>query len=520
MDNFQEYIAIFSIWLAATILFQAILTKTRSSKLHLPPSPLALPIIGHFHLLQPSLHRAVHKISNRYGPLIQLYLGSNPTVFVSSAEIAKEILKTHEVCFANRPANIAISSLTYDKSDLAFAPYGTFWKFMKKLCMSELLNGRMLELLSPIREEEIKRLLETLRKKGEASEAVNVVDELLKLTNSIVMRMAISKSCFDIHNDDADKVIEMVKESALLSAKINLQDHFWFCKGFDFQGFGKKVKEVREKFDIMLEGIIQEHEEDRRCQKSTGNTDGAKDVLDALLTISEDQSSEVKITRDNIKGFLMDMFGGGTDTTAATIEWALAELINHPTAMEKARNEIDLLVTSSGKPRIVIESDIPNLPYIQAIVNEALRLHPPSPFIMRESSENCTINGFHIPARTKILINVWAIGRDPKNWDNPLEFKPERFLGTKGQTFEVRGQHFQFLPFGSGRRGCPGTSLALNVAHTSLAAMIQCFKWKVVGENIVNGVIDMEEGPSFILSRAQPLICIPKSRLVPFPSIS
>ena len=300
MDNIQEYIPIFLIWLAATILLRAIFTKTRS-KLRLPPSPLALPVIGHFHLLQLSLHRAVHKISNRYGPLIQLYLGSTPIVFVGSAEIAKEILKTHEVSFSNRPASVAISYLTYDSSDLGFAPYGTYWKFMKKLCMSELLNGRMLDQLLPIRQEEINRFLNMLRKKGEACEAVNVADELLKLTNSIVMRMAISKSCFN-SDDEAHKVTDRVKESAMLSGMFNLQDYFWFCKGLDLQGIGKKLKEVRDKFDTMIEGIIREHEEAR--SKST-RKDPARDVLDALLNISEDQSSEVKITRDNIKAFLV-----------------------------------------------------------------------------------------------------------------------------------------------------------------------------------------------------------------------
>ena len=213
------------------------------------------------------------------------------------------------------------------------------------------------------------------------------------------------------------------------------------------------------------------------------------------------------------------MFTGGTDTTAVTVEWSLAELINHPTIMEKARKEIDSVV---GKERIVVESDIANLPYLRAIVKETLRLYPPSPFILRESTENCIIAGFDIPAKAQVFTNVWAIGRDPKHWDEPLEFRPERFLskdgsGKKSQV-EVRGQHYQLLPFGSGRRGCPGTSLALNVAQTSLAAMIQCFEWK--GGDGENGRVDMKEGPSFILSRAQPLICVPKPRLVPFTSIS
>lgn len=213
------------------------------------------------------------------------------------------------------------------------------------------------------------------------------------------------------------------------------------------------------------------------------------------------------------------MFTGGTDTTAVTIEWSLAELINHPIIMEKAWKELDCVV---GKERLVMESDIANLPYLQAIVKETLRLHPPSPFVLRESTENCIIAGYDIPAKTQVFINVWAIGRDPKHWDNPLEFRPERFLSKDGSGkknhFEVRGQHYQLLPFGSGRRGCPGTSLALNVAQTTLAAMIQCFEWK--GGEEVGGSVDMKEGPSFILSRAQPLNCVPKPRLVPFPSMS
>lgn len=211
-----------------------------------------------------------------------------------------------------------------------------------------------------------------------------------------------------------------------------------------------------------------------------------------------------------------DMFTGGTDTTTVTVEWSLAELINHPTIMEKARKEIDSII---GKNRIVMELDIDNLPYLQAIVKETLRLHPPSPFVLRDSYNNCIIGGYDIPAKTQVFTNVWAIGRDPKYWEDPLEFRPERFRndesGKMGQ-IDVRGQNYHFMPFGSGRRGCPGTSLGLKVANTTLAAMIQCFEWKGKEEEDC-GRVDMKEGPSFILSRAQPLICVPKPRLMPFP---
>lgn len=187
--------------------------------------------------------------------------------------------------------------------------------------------------------------------------------------------------------------------------------------------------------------------------------------------------------------------------------------------MNKAREEIDFIV---AKTRTIEEADIARLPYIQAIVKETLRLHPPGPLLVRESSKTCTINGYDIPEKTHLFINVWAIGRDPKHWENPLEFKPERFLTKEGNgksPLDFRGQSFQFFPFGSGRRGCPGTSLGLQVVHTTLATMLQCFEWKAEGGN--NGTtVNMEEGLGFTLPRAHPLICVPVARLVPFPTPS
>ncbi|KAI9122234.1 hypothetical protein K1719_006923 [Acacia pycnantha] len=487
MENISGYAPIFFISLVSIILLRSILSTTRS-KLRLPPSPWALPIIGHLHLLQKPLHRCLQNLSDRYGPLIHIYLGSLPVVVVSSAELAKEILKTHELSFCNRSANAAIRYLTYDAADLGFSPYGTYWKFMKKLCMSELLNGRMLDQLSAIRQEEISQFLQKLKRKGEAGEAVNVGAEALQLTNSIIMRMSTGKSLFQTQ-EEAREVIRRVKDGSELCSIFNLSDYFWFCKNLDLQGIGKRLKEVRDKFDFTLENIIKEHEEARN--KSAAQD---KDILDVLLSISEDESSEVKITKNNIKGFLMDILTGGTDTSAVTIEWAMAELIKQPEAMEKARKEIDSVI---GRNRVVMESDMADLPYIEAVVKETLRLHSPSPLMIRESVEKCSVGGYDIPENTQVFINVWAIGRNAKYWENPLEFRPERFLSRDGNgkemNLEVRGQHYQLLPFGSGRRGCPGASLALHVVQTTLAAMIQCFEWKDADGG--NGCLDMTEGP-------------------------
>ncbi|KAL0383732.1 UNVERIFIED_CONTAM: cytochrome [Sesamum calycinum] len=392
MAEVQEYIMFFLIWLISTILIRAFF-RNRSSP-NLPPSPLALPIIGHLHLLAPIPHQALAKLSSRYGPLIHIYLGSVPCIVASSPEICRELLKTHENSFSDRPQTAATDYLTYGSQDFSFAPYGPYWKFMKKLCMSQLLGGQTLDLLQPVRRHEIKHLIEFLSVKANGGESVDIGSVLIRMTNNVISRM----------------------------------------------GFGKRLKKVRDRFDEMMEKIIDEHQNERmKLKQKSEEGEVAKDLLDILLDIAEDGSSEMKLTRENIKAFILDLFAAGTDTSAITIEWALAELINHPNILAKAAQEIDSVV---GNDRLVQESDMPNLPYLQAIVKETLRLHPTGPLIVRESSKDCTISGYHIPAKTRLFLNIWAVGRDPNHWENGLEFRPERFLSEDGNgkgQLDVRG---------------------------------------------------------------------------------
>ncbi|KAL0339596.1 UNVERIFIED_CONTAM: 3,9-dihydroxypterocarpan 6A-monooxygenase [Sesamum radiatum] len=512
MAEIQEYIVILLIWLIPIILLRAFVKK-RSSR-RLPPGPLALPIIGHLHLLSSIPHQAFYKISSRYGPLIHLYLGSVPCIVASSPEICKEFLKTHEISFSNRPKTVVSDYVTYGSQDFSFAPYGDHWKFVKKLCVSRLLGGQTLDLQQPIRRQEINYLIELLSMKAKAGESVAIGSELIRMSNNVISRMVLSRRLSENENEAAE-IREQVREITALTGQFNLSDFIWFCKNLDVQGFGKRLKSVMGRFDKMMEKIIEEHQSERRKLKQRSNEgEAAKDLLHIMLDIAEDESSEMKLTRENIKGFILDLFIAATDTSALAMEWGLSELINHPNIMRKAAQEIDSVV---GNNRIVQESDIPHLPYLQAIVKEILRLHPPAPLIPRESTEDCTISGYHIPAKTRVFISIWAVGRDPNYWEDPLEFRPERFLpkdgSAKGQ-LDVRGQNFHFLPFGSGRRGCPGTSLALLLVQTTLAAMIQCFEWKVEGGN---GTVDMEEGPGLTLPKAHHLVCSPVVRLNPVP---
>ncbi|CAI0539900.1 unnamed protein product [Linum tenue] len=514
-ESFQFYAGLISL-LCITVILKNLFGKTRPDPDRLPPAPFALPIIGHLHLLAPIPHQALHKLAVRHGPLFRLSLGSVPCVVASSPATAREFLKTYESLFSDRPIPAAVDYLTYGSADFSFAPYGPYWKFMKKLCMSELLGGRILDRMLPLRREEIGRFLQGTKNRAEAGEAMDVGGELIRVANNVISVMMMRERCSG-GAEEADQVRKLVEETAELTGKFNLSDYIWFCKRLDLQGFGKRLKDLRSRFDSMMERIIEEHVEARK--KNINGDDEVKDLLDVLLDIKEDEDSEIKLTRENIKAFILDIFAAGTDTSAITTEWALAELINHPEILNRAREEIDTVV---GKSRLVKESDIPNLPYLQAIVKETLRLHPTGPLIVRESSENCEIQGYKIPARTRLFVNVWALGRDPSHWDEPLEFKPERFIDGAGKSqMDVRGQHFEFLPFGSGRRGCPGTTLALHMVHTSLAVMVQCFEWKVheSTKRSDGGNVDMEEGVGLTLPRAHPLICVPVPRLHPFPTI-
>ncbi|XP_028808718.1 3,9-dihydroxypterocarpan 6A-monooxygenase-like [Neltuma alba] len=515
MASFQAYLQLVLIWAVPIILVRAILTRYQS-KARLPPGPPSLPLIGHFHLLPPLPHRALHNLSARYGPIIQLFLGSVPCVVASTPETAREFLKTHESCFSDRIVNAAVHHFSYGSKGFLFAAYGPYWKFVKKLCMSQLLGARTLDILHPVRRDETMKFLGVLLRKGLAAEAIDVGHELMTLANGIISRMIMSRSSSG-NDDEAKEIRKLVTDTAELAGKFNLSDFIWLLKNINLQGrLNKRLKETRDRFDALLEEVIKEHEHERRKRKELHEDGQIRDLLDILLDIHEDETSEIKFSMENIKAFVLDLFMAGTDTSALTTEWALAELINHPRVMEKARQEIDSVV---GTSRIVEESDMVKLPYLQAIFKETLRIHPTVPLLGRLSSDSCNVCGYEIPAKTLLLVNLWSLGRDPKLWEDPLEFRPERFVGTEASgkgNLDVRGQHFELIPFGSGRRSCPGASLAQQVVKTNLAAMIQCFEWKVNGGN---GTVDMEEKPSMTLPRAHPLICVPLPRPNLLPSI-
>jgi len=223
-----------------------------------------------------------------------------------------------------------------------------------------------------------------------------------------------------------------------------------------------------------------------------------------------------KILMDSMKlkvNFLLwdkDLFIAGTETTAEAMQWAMAELLNHPEAFQKVRKEIELV---TGNARLVDESDVANMPYLQAVVKETLRLYPSAPVTTRECGQHCKINGFDVPPNTAVAINLYAIMRDPDSWDHPNEFLPERFL--QEDLSDGNRMKFNFVPFGGGRRGCPGTALAFILISTAVAAMVQCFDWKI-GEDGKGEKVNMQSGSGLSLRMVHPLICVPVVHFDPY----
>ncbi|OMO95638.1 Cytochrome P450 [Corchorus olitorius] len=492
-----------TLFILPLVIVKAILISIKKRP-KLPPGPVSLPVIGHLHLLGPSLHQTFQTLSSTYGPLMYLRIGSVGCAVASNPDLAKELLKTHELTFSARKHTAAIDHLTYSSS-FAFAPYGPYWKFIKKISTSELLGSRTLSQFLPVRTKELHHFIMLLSDKAKAGETLNVTEELLKLTNNIISQMMMSMRCSGT-GTQADGIRTLVRQVTEIFGEFNVSDIIWFCKNLDLQGFRKRFEDIHRRYDALLESIIGDREEARK--KKRKGEDEVKDFLDMMLDVLEDHHSDMHLTRNHVKALILDFLTAATDTTAIVVEWSLAELMNHTEVLRKAQKEIDQVV---GKERLVEESDGARLPYLQAIIKETFRLHPPIPMISRKSIQDCKISGYTIPAQSLLFVNIWAMGRDPKVWDEPLKFQPERFL-KPNDCIDVKGLHYQLLPFGTGRRGCPGISLAMQEVPTTLAAMIQCFDWKLPGGA---AVVDMAERPGLTAPRAQDLHCVPVARFTP-----
>ncbi|KAL2489917.1 Cytochrome [Forsythia ovata] len=472
-------------------------SKYRNATQKLPPGPWKLPFIGNLHQLVGSLpHRSLQKLAQKYGPIMTLQVGELSTVVISSPRLAEEAMKKNGVAFANRPEVLMSKVIFYNSVDLGSSKYGEYWRQMRKLFILELLSSKKVHSFNALMEEEVSRLLSYIR----SSEGlpINVSEKVASVSSSITCRAVVGRRC-----KDQESITRLAKETASYAGVFNVGDIFPSLYLLDsVMGSKQKLVKMHKKIDNLLEDIIREHEDDRL--NSTGQS-SEEDILDLFLHFKDEGEFQFVITRDNIKANVFELFTAGTDTSATVIEWAMAELMKNPTVMKKAQSEVRQAF--EGKENFT-DSDIRKLNYLNMVIKESLRLHPPLPLLgARSCREKCTIDGYDIPVNTVALVNAWSIGRDPKYWHNPESFEPERFSNS---SVHYTGNHYEYLPFGAGRRICPGITFGVATVELVLAKLLYHFDWKLP-DGISPEELDMTENFGAIAGRKNGLYLIPKS---------
>uniref|UniRef100_A0A0D6QT91 Cytochrome P450 n=1 Tax=Araucaria cunninghamii TaxID=56994 RepID=A0A0D6QT91_ARACU len=488
----MEFVTVYSV--AAGFLLLLLILLNEKKRRRLAPGPPGWPIIGNLPQLGDKPHQSLFLLAQKYGPLMTLKLGSTKTLVVSSPSMAREVLKDNDQTFSSRTINVGARTFSYQGTTLVWSPYGPRWRLLRKICNFEIFSAKKLDALQHLRREEVFRTIDSIYEDSKRSKTVNIGARAFMTSLGLVGKMICSKDVFHPGSKQAVEFKDMVWGVLKLTGTPNLSDFFPFLERFDLQGLNRKMRNLANRFDAMFDKIIEE-----RLAKSNGI--GEKDFLQVLLDLRID---DTEFNLQDIKGMLMDMFIAGTDTTSVTIEWVMAELLRKPDVMCRVKAELDDVV---GAERRMEESDIANLPYLRAVVKEVFRLHPAAPLIIpRRADKSCEIGGYLVPENTQVFVNVWGIGRDPRIWKDPLSFNPDRFLECD---IDYRGQDFELLPFGAGRRICIGLPLAHRMIHFVVGSLLQAFNWSIPDDDS----LDMSEVFGITLQKAVPLRAVPSPRL-------
>nr|BBD34760.1 putative cytochrome P450 [Eschscholzia californica subsp. californica] len=509
--------------------------RKRVSRKNEPPEVAGgWPIIGHLHHFMGGKNKLLHVAfgawADKYGPIFTLRMGLYKVLVVSSAEVAKECSTTNDMVFIARPYQVASEVMGYGYAMFPLAPYGEFYVKMRKMVTQELLSNSRVDSLKHVWGSEITNAIQKLHQKlvstkGGAPTLVNMKGWLTNLTFRTVMKVicggvggddtspaaSVTSNGGD-NNDEVSTYQKALREFFVIVGELRLSDVVPFLGWLDNMAttYLKRMKDNGKFLNILLEEMLEEHKRKRRSLSEEEKKDGGyveQDFMDVMISKLKDPKLLSYYDADTInKSTCLTLILSGSETTMTSIVWALSLLVDHPHVIKKAQDELD---THVGRERQVNESDIKNLVYLQAIVKEALRLYPPAPLTSpRISTEDCVVSGYHVPAGTRLFINMWKIQRNPEVWHEPLEFRPERFF-TTNKDYDIGGKHYDLHPFGSGRRACPGASFALQLVHLSLASLLHGFDIK----NPSNEPIDMTESPGVNNLKATPLKLLVTPRL-------
>lgn len=492
----QFLVAFASIVFSLFIISQKLSTKSNPNKLKLPPGPPKLPIIGNMHnLILGGLlpHRIFHKLSLKYGPVMFLKVGELSSVIISSNEAAMQVMKTHDVNFGSRPALMTFDVLSYNASSVTAAPYGEYWRQLRKIYTLELLSAKQVRSYRSTREEVYADLIRWLG--SYEGSVVNLNEKLSSTICEVVLRVTVGDK-----DRENKTLLRLIKETTSLAAGFDLFDLYPSRKWLQIlNGKRRKLEKLHKNVDTILQNIV---DDQKRMNKKL--VEKKQEVLLDLLLKFQDEGSEFPLKEDNIKASLQEVISAGIDTSSTALTWTIAEMLRNPSIMKKAQDEVRKVFDQMGGR--VDESKLHELKYMQAVIKETLRTHA-TLSLPRKGAETCEVDGYVIPTDAMILVNIWAINRNPKYWGEDADiYKLERFL--EDQSRDYKGTHFEYLPFGAGRRMCPGMSFGSFTVESLLATLLYHIDW-----NMPNGMkpedVDMTENSDTTASMKNDLLVVP-----------
>ncbi|MBA0623570.1 hypothetical protein Godav_009027, partial [Gossypium davidsonii] len=476
----------FPLFLLSLVWISKVVSRNTNRKPKPPEASGAWPVIGHLHLLGGSqpIHITLANMADKNGPIFTIKLGVRRALVVSNTGTIKECLTTNDKAFATRPNLTASVLMCYNNTMLGFDPHGPHWRRMRKFVSLELLSNSRLDKLKHVRESEIKLSVQELYQHLNKSKTIGsdkVLVEMKRwfwdLTLNVILKMTIGKRIPSFGNDEESRVL-------------------WV----DIRGDKRAMKKVGEDLDRFAEGWLEEH----KRRKSSGQFKGGEDFMDVMLSNLKDEGDHHADTINKATSLALVL--AAVDTKAVTLTWVLSLLLNNRDALNKVVKELDIHV---GNNRLVEESDMKNLVYLQAVIKETMRLYPAAPLsLIHAATEDCRVSGYQVAAGTWLITNLYKLHRDPGIWSDPEEFRPERFMTTH-KYVDVKGQNFELIPFSSGRRMCPGVSFALQVLHLTVANLLHQFDFATP----LDEAFDMRQGPALTIFKATPLEVLITPRL-------